>query len=100
MMRFRFTALITSYQLVYSASVNDIIDENGLIPTTLLSSSVMTANPSDVIGGSLTPLPPGSDQVVIVSLHRPSGSPRFPLYFTIGSVYGALTVILYMPLIN
>lgn len=76
-----FIARIDSYRLVYSTSPNDIIDENGFV-----DANSVRVNETDVISGSLTPLDPGSAQIVTINLHRtPEVNPP-PLYFTIGSV--------------
>ncbi len=93
-MTFQFADSVTSYRLVYSTSVNDIIDENGFIPTPL-PSSVILANITDLLEGTLLwPLTPGCSQDVTIALRKPPGTSTllFPLYFTIESVYSVYRV--------
>lgn len=82
-----FTEPVASYRLVQSVYSTAIIDELGEIPVTAPEISA-----SDVLDGSLMPLPPGTSQSITVKLVRtPAGSPP-PLYFTIGSVSNGIAV--------
>jgi len=70
---------VSSYRLVYSDVVSDIISEMGIIPRAKIA-----VDSSDVLAGSLTPLAPGSQQSVTIRLNRTHL--YNPLYFTISSL--------------
>lgn len=69
---------VSSYRLVYSDVISDIITEYGFIPMAMLE-----VNSSDVLDGSLTPQTPGTKQSVKIRLDR--SRLYNPLYFTIAS---------------
>ena len=76
---------VSSYRLVYSDVVSDIISEMGIIPRAKIA-----VDSSDVLAGSLTPLAPGSQQSVTIRLNRTHL--YNPLYFTISSLMDNIQV--------